>query len=183
MLAVSGVALSAQTAVGPGSTKSDAEVQKEDRQAEALYQQQNFLGALPLFEDLHQQRPESNVFRERLAMSLLAKVSTEAPSDAAVTRERAKKLLLEAKAAGDNSDLLQILLEKLSTPLIASTGGQKSPGAESMLKGEKAFSNGNLKKALAFYKEAAEADPKLYEAALFAGDTEFKMKNYDEAGT
>ncbi len=183
MLAVSGVALSAQTAVGPGSTKSDAEVQKEDQQAEALYQQQNFLGALPLFEDLHQQRPETNVFRERLAMSLLAKASTEAPSDAALTRERAKKLLLEAKAAGDNSDLLQILLEKLSTPLIASTGGQKSPGAESMLKGEKAFSNGDLKKALAFYKEAAEADPKLYEAPLFAGDTEYKRKNYDEAGT
>ena len=183
MLAVSGVALSAQTVVGPGSTKSDAEVQKEDQQAEALFQQQNFLGALPLFEDLHQQRPENNVFRERLAMSLLAKASTEAPSDATVTRERAKTLLLEAKTAGDNSDLLQILLEKLSTPFVASAGMRKSPGAESMLKAQKAFSNGKLKKALAFYKEAAEADPKLYEAALFAGDTEFKMKNYDEAGT
>src|SRR6266550_5865567 len=181
MLAVSGVALSAQTAVGPGSTKSDAEVQKEDRQAEALYQQQNFLGALPLFEDLHQQRPESNVFRERLAVSLLAKAGTEAPSDAAVTRERAKKLLLEAKAAGDNSGLLQIMLEKLSTPAPAVM--QKSPGAESMLKGQKAFSNGKPKKALALYKEAAEADPKLYEAALFAGNTEYEMKNYDEAGT
>jgi tetratricopeptide (TPR) repeat protein len=183
MLAISGVALSAQTAVGPGSTKSDAEVQKEDQQAEALFQQQNFLGALPLFEDLHQQRPESNVFRERLAMSLLAKASTEAPSDATVTRERAKTLLLEAKAAGDNSDLLQVLLEKLSTPFVASAGMRKSPGAESMLKAQKAFSNGKLKKALAFYKEAAEADPQLYEAALFVGDTEFKMKNYDEAGT
>ena len=183
MLAVSGVALSAQTAVGPGSTKSDAEVQKEDQQAEALFQQQNFLGALPLFEDLHQQRPESNAFRERLAMSLLAKASTEAPSDATLTRERAKTLLLEAKAAGDNSDLLQILLEKLSTPFVASAGMRKSPGAESMLKAQKAFSNGKLKKALAFYKEAAEADPQLYEAALFVGDTEFKMKNYDEAGT
>jgi tetratricopeptide (TPR) repeat protein len=52
-----------------------------------------------------------------------------------------------------------------------------------MLKAQKAFSNGNLKKALALYKEASEADPKLYAAALFAGDTEYKMKNYDEAGT
>src|SRR5258707_453545 len=119
MLAVSGVALSAQTAVGPGSAKSDAEVQKEDQQAEALYQQQNFLGALPLFEDLHLQRPESNVFRERLAMSLLTKAGTEAPPDATVTRDRAKKLLLEAKAAGDNSGLVEVLLEKLSTPLTA----------------------------------------------------------------
>src|SRR5712672_222544 len=53
----------------------------------------------------------------------------------------------------------------------------RSPGAEALLKGQKAFSNGNLKKALALYKEAAEADPRLYEAALFAGNTEFKMKN------
>jgi tetratricopeptide (TPR) repeat protein len=181
MLAVSGSVLFAQT--GAGASKNDAEVQKEDLQAEALYQQQNFLGALPLFEDLHLQRPESNVFRERLAMCLVAKAGTEAPSDATLTRERAKKLLLEAKAAGDNSNLLQIMLEKLSTPFAASAGMQKSPGAESMLKAEKAFSNGDLKKALAFYKEASEADPKLYEAALFAGDTEFKRKNYDEAGT
>jgi len=183
MLAVSGSVVCAQTAAGSGVTKDDAEVQKEDLQAEALYQQQNYLGALPLFEDLHLQRPESNVFRERLAMCLLAKAVTETPSDATLTRERAKKLLLEAKAAGDNSNLLQIMLEKLSTPFAASTGMQKSPGAESMLKAEKAFSNGNLKKALELYKEASEADPKLYEAALFAGDTEFKRKNYDEAGT
>jgi tetratricopeptide (TPR) repeat protein len=181
VLAVCGIGVSAQT--GQSAAKSDAEVQKEDLQAEALYEQQNFMGALPLFEDLHQQRPDSNVFREHLAMSLLAKASTEAPSDAALTRERAKKLLLDAKAAGDNSNLLQILLEKLSTPVAASSGMQMSPGAESMLKAEKAFSNGDLKKALALYKEASEADPKLYEAALFAGDTEFKRKNYDGAGT
>jgi tetratricopeptide (TPR) repeat protein len=183
MVAVTGSVLFAQTAAGPAATKNDAEVQKEDLQAEALYQQQNFLGALPLFEDLHLQRPESNVFRERLAMCLLAKAATEAPSDATLTRERAKKLLLDAKAAGDNSDLLQIILEKLSTPFTASAGMQKSPGAESMLKAEKAFSNGKLKKALELYKEASEADPKLYEAALFAGDTAYKMKDYDEAGT
>jgi tetratricopeptide (TPR) repeat protein len=183
MLAVSGGALCAQTGAGSGATKNDAEVQKEDLQAQALYQQQNFLGSLPLFEDLHQQRPDSNVFRERLAMCLLAKAATEAPSDATVTRERAKKLLLENRAAGDNSNLLRIVLEKLSTPSTALAVMQKSPGAESMLKGEKAFSNGDLKKALELYKEAAEADPKLYEAALFAGDTEFKRKNYDEAGT
>src|SRR5258708_3048887 len=134
VLAVSGVVVWAQTGAGPGAAKNNAEGQKGGQRAEALYQQQNFLDALPLFEDLHLQRPQSNVFRERLAMSLLAKASTEAPSDATLTRERAKKLLLEAKAAGDTSGLLEVLLEKLSTPSIASTGMQKSPGAGSMLK-------------------------------------------------
>jgi tetratricopeptide (TPR) repeat protein len=183
MLAVSGVVLFAQMAAGAGAAKNDSEVQKEDQQAEALYEQQNYMAALPLFEDLHLQRPESNVFRERLAMCLLAKASTEEPSDATLTRERAKKLLLEAKAAGDNGNLLQIMLEKLSTPFAGSVGMQKSPGAESMLKAQKAFSNGNLKKALELYKAASEADPKLYEAALFAGDIAYKMKDYDQAGT
>ena len=75
MLAVSGGVVSAQTAAGPGAAKNDAEVQKEDQQAEALYEQQNYMAALPLFEDLHLQRPESNVFRERLAMCLVAKAS------------------------------------------------------------------------------------------------------------
>jgi tetratricopeptide (TPR) repeat protein len=179
MLAVTGIVLSAQTA----ATKSDAEVQKEDQQAEALYQQQNFLGALPLFEDLHQQRPESNVFRERLAMTLLAKAGTEAQADATVTRERARKLLLDAKAAGDDSNLVQILLEKLSAPATASSDKPKSPGAEALAKAEKAFSSGDLNGALVFYKQAAEADPTMYEAPLFAGDAEYKLKHYDEAGT
>ena len=183
LLAGSGVVLSAQTGAGAGATKSDAEVQKEDQQAEALYQQQNYLGALPLFEDLHQQRPESNVFRERLAICLVTRAGTEGPSDTTLTRERAKKLLLEAKAAGDTSSLLEAMLVKLSTPSPTLTLTQKSPGAEAMLKGQKAFSNGDLKKALALYKEAFEADPKLYEAALFAGYTEYKRKNYDEACT
>src|SRR5258706_13828692 len=64
----------------------------------------------------------------------------------------------------------------------ASAVMRKSPGAESMLKAQKAFSNGKLKKALDLYKQAAEADPTLYEAALFAGDTELKRKNNDEGG-
>jgi tetratricopeptide (TPR) repeat protein len=181
ILAVSGAVVWAQTA-GTGATKSDAEVQREDQQAEALYQQQNFLGALPLFEDLHQQRPESNVFRERLAMTLFAKAGTEAPADATVTRERARKLLLDAKAAGDDSNLIQILLEKLSTPTAPPAARPPSPGAEALAKAEKAFSSGDLNGALVFYKQAAEADPKMYEAPLYAGDAEYKLKNYDEAG-
>jgi tetratricopeptide (TPR) repeat protein len=181
ILAVSGAVVWAQTA-GTGATKSDAEVQKEDQQAEALYQQQNFLGALPLFEDLHQQRPESNVFRERLAMTLFAKAGTEAPADATVTRERARKLLLDAKAAGDDSNLIQILLEKLSTPTAPPAARPPSPGAEALAKAEKAFSSGDLKGAITFYQQAAEADPKMYEAPLYAGDAEYKLKNYDEAG-
>jgi tetratricopeptide (TPR) repeat protein len=165
------------------TSKSDAEVQKEDQEAEALYQQQNFLGALPLYEDLHQQRPDSNLFRERLAMALLAKASSETPpSDTAALWERAKRLLLDAKAAGDDSNLLQVVLEKLSQQSTTSAQAPTSPGAEALHKAEKAFSSGDLNGALVLYKQAADADPRMYEAPLFAGDAEYKLKDYDAAG-
>jgi tetratricopeptide (TPR) repeat protein len=99
-----------------------------------------------------------------------------------VTRERARKLLLDAKAAGDDSNLIQILLEKLSTPTAPPAARPPSPGAEALAKAEKAFSSGDLNGALVFYKQAAEADPKMYEAPLYAGDAEYKLKNYDEVG-
>jgi tetratricopeptide (TPR) repeat protein len=91
---------------------------------------------------------------------------------------------LPAQTAGPRAAMSDAEVQKENVqPSTILTVTGRSPGAEALLKGQKAFSNGNLKKALALYKEAAEADPKLYEAALFAGDIEFKMKNYDQACT
>ena len=94
----------------------------------------------------------------------------------------ARKLLLEAKAGGDNSDLLQVLLEKLdqiaATP---ATTAQVPVGWDVLERGEKAFSTGDFAGALKLYEEAAAANPKLYEAPLFAGDAEFKQEHYAQA--
>jgi tetratricopeptide (TPR) repeat protein len=182
MLAVSGVVVSAQTAAGPGAVKSDAEVQKEDLQAQALFGQQNYMGALPLFEDLHTQRPTNNKYREELALCRIAKAGQLPPAESAAMLESAHTLLLDAKASGDNSNLLQILLEKMSVPVNKDVSATKTPAQEILTKAEKAFSSGDLNGAIVFYKQAAEADPKMYEAPLFAGDAEYKLKNYDEAG-
>src|ERR1035437_204336 len=91
-----------------------ADEQKEERTAESLYQAQNFVGALPLFEDLHKRQPASVVYTERLAMSLIGSANTHPPDEQPAVLDRARKLLLEAKAAGDDSNLLQVLLEKLA---------------------------------------------------------------------
>lgn len=160
---------------------TDAELQKEGATADALYMSQNFIAALPLYEDLHRRQPEDNVWRERLAMSLLAQAGGQPEAQGAATRDRAHKLLLEAKAAGDNSNLLQVLLEKLETPVATAASGPPSPGQEAFQRAEKAFSSGNLPEALKAYAEAAAAAPKMYEAPLFAGDTEYKQNHYAEA--
>jgi tetratricopeptide (TPR) repeat protein len=50
-----------------------------------------------------------------------------------------------------------------------------------LLRAEKAFSSGDLPGALKAYQEAMAADPKMYEAPLYAGDTEYKQSHYGEA--
>lgn len=176
------VAFSAQTAT-PSATKNDTEVQREELQAEALFEQLNYLAALPLFEDLHVQRPTSNKYREELALCRMSKAEQLPPAESAAMLDSAHTLLLDAKAAGDNSNLLQILLEKMSAPVKKDAPVTKTPAQEMLTKAEKAFSSGDLNGALVLYKQAADADPKMYEAPLFAGDAEYKLKNYDEAGT
>ena len=163
-------------------TKTDAEIKKEAAEAQALYDKQNFMGALPLYEDLHQQQPGSVVFDECLAMTLLAKLGQQSGADQEATRKRAKDLLLQAKAAGDDSNLLQILLEKMS---LADQFGPAAPpvtGHEWFEKAEASFSSGDLLGAVVFYQKALEVNPQYYSAATFAGDAEYKLGHTAEAG-
>ena len=125
---------------------SDADINKEAATADSLYRAQNFVAALPLYEDLHKRQTDSNLWRERLALSLLG--ATGAATDPAANRERAHKLLLEAKAAGDNSNLVQILLEKLEAPVSTAPSGpplawprRTQTRGESLLKWRSAWSS------------------------------------------
>jgi TolA-binding protein len=160
---------------------SQADLQKEAATAQSLYNQQNFIGALPLYEDLHNRVPQSNLYRERLAMALVGSAGGKSPAEQQAIADRARKLLLEAQAAGDNSNLLQVMLEKLGTAGSNVPKGPPSPGADAFAKAEKAFSSGDLAAAVKLYEEAFAADPKLYEAPLYAGDSEFKLGHYAEA--
>jgi thioredoxin-like negative regulator of GroEL len=150
----------------------DAELSKEAATAQSMYQAQNMVGALPLYEDLHKRQPDSNLWRERLAMCLLGAAVNRPADELLAARDRARQLLLDAKAAGDNSNLLQVMLEKLSAPVSTAPAGPPSPGMETFQRAEKAFSSGDLPGALKAYQEAMAADPKMYEAPLYAGDTE-----------
>lgn len=158
-----------------------AEEQKEDATAQSLYDAQNFVAALPLFEDLHKRQPTSAVYMERLAMALIGSISTHPPAEHPAILDRARMLLLDARAAGDNSNLSQIMLEKLSAPANSPPAGPPSPGAAAFARAEQAFSSGKLADAVAAYQEAFAADPKMYEAPLCAGDSEYKLGHYKEA--
>jgi len=163
-------------------SKTDAEVKTEAAQAQSLYDKGNMVAALPLYEELHVQRPQNAGFTERLAMTLTAEAAQQPDAEARAARQRARKLLLEAKAGGDNSNLIQIMLEKLQDNEAPEPAAPPVPGKEWVQKGEVAFTSGDLQAALGFYQKALEVNPQYYVAALFAGDAEYKLNHPAEAG-
>ncbi len=180
------IAMRAQEPVAPSRTnaKTDVQLDAEAKQADVLTQQNKLLEALPLYEELHAQRPTRVFYTERLAMAYLMKdgAATNA-SDKTAARDRARQLFSEARAAGDNSDLLQVVGGMLEDAQKAPAAKGPAPaGMESLEQAEALFSKGEMARAMELYNKAWQENPKLYQVPLYAGDAEFKQNHYDEAG-
>lgn len=150
--------------------------QSEREQALAFFESNNFVAALPLLEKAAAATPDDPVILSRLGFAVYATSATE--KDAALRakiRERARNILLKSQSLGDDSNLTKIALDTLSHDDATAVPFSNMKAAESEIrKGEEAFVRGDMDQAIAAYKHALELDPQLYEAALYAGDAEFK---------
>jgi tetratricopeptide (TPR) repeat protein len=148
----------------------------ERRRALDLYESNNFTAALPLLEKLASSSPNDVALLSRLGFALYANSATEKdPALRQKIRDRARTTLLRSRSLGDDSNLTLIILDALSAPDGTQLPLSNIQAAEAAIReGEAAFVRGDLDKALAAYKRALDSDPRLYPAALFAGDVEFK---------
>ncbi len=148
-----------------------------------LFDQNNFLAALPLLEQLAKDDPNDSDVLVRLAMVLAGKAATL--EDANARRElrlRARALLERANELGHRSELAETLLEQIPGNGEA-PGFSANPEVEAaMREGEEAFAKSDFATALLAYRHAFEVDSNLYEAALFTGDIYFRMNQMDKAG-
>jgi hypothetical protein len=152
----------------------------EAARANELFNASKRLDALPLYEELAKAHPDQSLYFSRLADCLAAKaaqLSDPAEVKAALTRERdAAKRAVEL---GDTTEYIRMMANiDPNQPLF---GGINSPGKALLAEAEKAYGAGDFPAALAKYTAAAEADPKLYEAALYAGDTAYAQKDLKTA--
>jgi len=164
------VCLTSAQALAQGHDQSDRE------KGLALFEANNFVAALPLLEKAAATAPDDVVILSRLGFAIYASSTTEKdPAVRQQIRERARKTLLKSQALGDDSNLTKIALDALSRDDITAVPFSNMKAAESEIrKGEEAFVRGDMNQALEAYKHALELDPQLYEAALYAGDAEFK---------
>ncbi len=149
--------------------------------ANSLYLEGKKVDALPLYEELAKSFPKEWLYQERLADCLAAKSSqtTDAAEGVAV-RTRMRDAAKQAVALGDPNYYLQVMASiDPAQPLLPKSA---SPGASLLQEGEKAYGAGDFATAIAKYSAAADADPRLYDAPLFAGDTAFLQKEQALAG-
>jgi tetratricopeptide (TPR) repeat protein len=156
----------------------------ERQKAIDLYNQDKYFEALPLFEDLVKQNPADSQTLVGLASCLVNHSATvQDPDAAAKERLRARDLLLKAKELGNNSNLLQNLLQLLQASDSGKIKYSDNPEADKVFRlAEAAFARRDLTEAIKDYSKALELDPGNYSASLFIGDSYFAEKDFAKAG-
>ncbi len=144
----------------------------EAAKANALYRVGKRPEALPLYEDLAKAHPNEMVYAERLADCLGAEAAQLSdPAAVKAVRMRMRDAAKRAVELGDTAEYMKIMANiDPDQPLYDGIAGA---GKTLLAEAEKAFTAGDYQTAMAKYQAAAEADPKLYEAPLFAGDTAY----------
>ncbi len=161
--------------VGTGAAQKD-----EAAKANALWAAGNRLDALPMYEDLAKAYPNEWLYQERLAVSLGVKVEHATdPAAIKALRARERDAAKRAVELGDPNYFMQLTAKIDPDGPAAMAPG--SPGSALLREGEKAFGVGDYATALAKYAEAADADPRLYEAPLYAGDAAYSQKDLKTA--
>jgi tetratricopeptide (TPR) repeat protein len=141
--------------------------------------------ALPILEKLHAAKPDDTIVLVSLAHAISVIAMTE--KDAEKRKKeflRARSLAERAKKLGEDSQLLQLILEQIpadgNMPTLAASA-TRTPAEEALMEGEAAFAKGEMDRAIEHYERALKIEPKLYEAPLFIGDAYHKMGKNDKA--
>jgi len=128
--------------------------------------------ALALMRQVESAYPNDAVVFETIAACEMVQSHTATnDADRLAAQERERAAALRAQALGDNSPLLQLLLDELRNP------SASVPLDASMAAAERAFSRGDLDEALRLYEEIAATHPNDYESRLFAGDVYFRRND------
>jgi tetratricopeptide (TPR) repeat protein len=178
----------------PQAPQHEANFDAERKQADELFLAQKSLEAMPLYADLCRQDGSVAVFAERYGAGLLAKEATLGdPAERMKVHLQAIAQLKRAQTLGDNSAYVRAALAADQKTLVGaiisgvplSIGYTYHGSAEaraSFVQAEAAFGRSDWTSAAKLYTQAAGLDPTWYDAALYAGDSYFRLKDSAGAG-
>ena len=166
LLISAGVRISAQ----------DPDYASERQRAFQLLDESKMIEALPILEKLAAQNPQDKEVQFLLGFCIFARSrDIKDPALHKQERLRARQHLLKAKELGVTEPVLDQIIASIPPDGGEAPKFSSNPEVDAaMNEGESAYAHGDLDKALAGYTRAFQLNPKIYEAALFAGDMEFK---------
>lgn len=183
VLAVASLVLPTLAARAQDPSPQAAEPSLQRQRAFELYNEHKLLDALPLLEALALADEDDIAVLERLGFCLLAKAMTlEDPEERRQTRVRAREVLLRSKKLGNNSNLLNTLLDGFPEDGRFPSLSERPEVDAALGAGEAAFAAGDFEQAIEHYQLALALDPASYLAPLFLGDVYYKRKEWDDAG-
>ncbi len=155
----------------------------ERQRAFQLFDDHKLIAAQPLLEKLAAAKPDDIAVLERLGVALIAKaVGASDVAERRKLRLRARDVLLQSKKLGNNSNLVQTLLDGIPEDGTEGSFSARKEVEAAMREGEAAFARGDFDQAVAAYRQALMLDPKLYEAPVFIGDVYYKKGDAAKAG-
>jgi tetratricopeptide (TPR) repeat protein len=148
-----------------------------------LMKQNKYTEALPLLEKIVVAEPNDAKTQFYLGFALIAQANnTKDPAQRPALRLRARAAFLKAKELNIQEPLVDALISAI--PLDGSDAAAFSENIAAnglMTEAEAFFAQGKLDQALSNYQEALRLDPKLYHAALFAGDVFTQKQDFTQA--
>ncbi|MEZ5421471.1 MAG: tetratricopeptide repeat protein [Pyrinomonadaceae bacterium] len=151
--------------------------------AAALVAQTNYIDARAPLEKVAAATPNDAQVQLWLGFALLATAHVAlTPEEGRAYRARARKAFVAAKAAGDNSQLVQGLIEGIPADGGADPQYATNPKANAAMESaERAFSMGKMDEALSYYAETLRYDPTNYLATLYSGDAYMSLGDLNKA--
>ena len=165
----------------PGQTPETYNVERQ--RAFQLFDEHKLMDALPLLEKLAAAKPDDIAVLERFGFALAARsVSLADAAERRKLRVRAREVMLQSKKLGNDSHLMQVLLDSIPEDGSEGSFSGRQEVEATMREGEAAFARGDFDNAIAAYKRVLLLDPKQYAAPLFIGDVYFKKGDTGKAG-
>jgi tetratricopeptide (TPR) repeat protein len=173
----------ARNAAAPTPQNGAAASQDPDR-ATAIqsFKDGKYEDALPLLQSQAAAHPGDPMIQEMLGGALLAhSVTLQDPEARRQVRIAARGALLRAKALGDSSNYINVVLPQLPEDGGGDAYSPRQDVDNAMRAAEAAFGKGDMDGALAGYQQVLRLDPQNYLAMLYSGDVYFKQRDFENS--
>ena len=169
--------------IGAASAQTKAEITDALVKAKALIERGEYAAAVPYMDTLVLASPDDGSLRLMYGVALITK--SKQIDDAAQAQKLSANALTqfkEAKRLGINDPRLDDFISVLSGNVSTDNFGTTGTAAEKyMQQAEAFFARSKYDEALGMYQKALDADPKMYEAALYMGDCYVQKQDPENA--